>query len=92
MREISMPAFHVTTTRKFTIEAPHEMVLELDRYRAFYKSAYGADVSEADLIREMARRFMEADREFAAFKNGLKTKTRSAAKPTMTPSPEGSST
>jgi hypothetical protein len=29
----------------------------MERYKAFYKQAYGADVSEADLVREMARRF-----------------------------------
>ena len=91
MREISLPAFHVTTTRKFMVEAPHEMVLELDRYRAFYKNAYGADVSDADLIRAMARRFMEADREFAAFKNSVKSKIRTNPKAT-TSTPEGSST
>ena len=90
MGKIALPAFHVTTVKKILVEAPYEMGLELARYRAFYRNAYGADVSEADLIREMARRFMEADREFAAFKSGLKAKTRTAPKPTTTPSPEGS--
>lgn len=91
MGDIALPAFHVTTVKKVVVEAPYEMGLELHRYRAFYKSVYGAEVSEADLIREMARRFMEADREFAAFKSGLKTKTRSAPKPTANSASEGSS-
>ena len=90
MGEIALPAFHVTTVKKIVVEAPYEMGLELDRYRAFYRNAYGADVLEADLIREMARRFMEADREFAAFKSGLKTKTRSTPKATANPASEGS--
>ena len=71
MPDISLPPFHVTTTLKLNFEISHDLACDLERYRAFYKQAYGADVSEADLLREMARRFMEADREFQAVKFGL---------------------
>jgi hypothetical protein len=74
--EIALPAFHVTTTRKLTVEINHDLTQDLERYKAFYKQAYGAEVPEADLIREMARRFMESDREFQAIKNGFKSKSR----------------
>lgn len=77
MPEIALPAFHVTTTRKLTIEINHDLAQDLERYRAFYKQAYGgADVSEPDLLREMARRFMDGDREFQVAKYGLKARSR----------------
>jgi hypothetical protein len=76
MPEISLPPFHSKTSREIVIEAGHDLVRDLDRYRAFYKQAYGADVSESDLLREMARRFMESDREFQAVKHGLKPKSQ----------------
>ena len=81
MPEIALPAFHVTTTRKVTVELNHELATEVERYRQFYKQAYGADVAEADLLREMGRRFMEADREFQAFKATLKAKGRNVRRP-----------
>jgi hypothetical protein len=64
MPEILLPAFHVTTRTRVNVEVPHELATDLDRYKAFYRECYGADVSEADLMREMTRRFMESDREF----------------------------
>ena len=76
MLEIALPAFHVTTTRKLTIEVSHDLEQDLERYKTFYKQAYGADVSEADLLREMARRFMDGDREFQIAKYGLKARSR----------------
>ena len=75
MPEISLPPFHVTTRTKLVLEICHDLVADIARYRAFYKQAYSADVSEADLVREMARRFMEADREFQAMKHGLKARS-----------------
>jgi hypothetical protein len=45
------------------------MGLDLQLYRQFYKQAYNAEVADADLVREMARRFMDSDREFQAFKS-----------------------
>jgi hypothetical protein len=89
MPEIALPAFHVTTTKKLTIEFNHDLAQELERYRAFYKQAYGADVPESDLVREMARRFMEADREFQSVKNSLKSRSRATQKQAVTPPPAG---
>jgi len=87
MPEILLPAFHVTTTRKITVEVHHELATDLDRYKAFYKESYGADVSEADLMREMARRFMESDREFQNCRASSRFQSRkrrhSAAAPAM---------
>jgi hypothetical protein len=89
MPEIALPAFHVTTTRKLTIEVSHDLEQDLERYRTFYKQAYGADVSEADLLREMARRFMDSDREFQIAKYGLKAKSRTPRQtPVPSPAPE----
>ena len=51
MPEIALPAFHVTTRSNLTVEINHELAQDLDRYRAFYKQAYGAEVSDADLLR-----------------------------------------
>ena len=78
MSAIALPAFHVTTTRKLAVEVGHELSQEIERYRAFYKQAYSADVSEADLVREMARRFMEADRDFQDFKGRGRPRSRSS--------------
>jgi hypothetical protein len=78
MPEIALPAFHVTARTKLTVEVSHEFAQDLDRYRTFYKQAYGADVSEADLLREMARRFMDGDREFQVAKYGLKARSRTS--------------
>ena len=81
MSAIALPAFHFTTTRKLAIEIGHELSQDIERYRAFYKQAYNADVSEADLVREMARRFMEADREFQDLKGTGRARLRSSRKP-----------
>ena len=77
MPEIALQPFHQTTRVKLTVEINHELAQDLERYKAFYKQAYGADVSEADLLREMARRFMDGDREFQVAKYGLKVRSRS---------------
>jgi len=71
MPEISLPPFHMTTRTKMVLEINNDLAADIERYRAFYKRAYGADVSDADLVREMARRFIEADREFQAVKHGF---------------------
>jgi hypothetical protein len=63
------------------LEVGHELHQDIERYRAFYKQAYNADVTEADLVREMARRFMEADREFQDFKIAGRPRSRSSRKP-----------
>jgi hypothetical protein len=64
---IALPAFHITEMTRFTVEADHELTLQLRRYQEFYKQAYGATVTEGDLLREMARRFMASDVEFQGF-------------------------
>ena len=89
MAEIALHPFHVTTRTKLTVEISHELGQDLERYKAFYKQAYGADVSEADLLREMARRFMDGDREFQATKHGIKTRSRATRKPGAPLTPEG---
>jgi hypothetical protein len=89
MPEIALPAFHVTTTRKLTVEINHDLTQDLERYKAFYKQAYGVDVPEADLIREMARRFMEADRDFQTMKNSLKSRSRGSQRSAHAQPPEG---
>jgi hypothetical protein len=81
MPEIALPAFHVSTRTKLTVEVSHEFAQDLERYKTFYKQAYGADVSEADLLREMARRFMDGDREFQVVKYGLKARSRASRQP-----------
>lgn len=90
MPEIALPAFHVTTRSKLTVEINHEFAQDLERYKAFYKQAYGADVSDADLLREMARRFMDGDREFQAAKHGIKTRSRASRQSAPAAVPERS--
>ena len=69
MPEILLPAFHHTTTSQCTVKIDYRMGLDLQLYRQFYKQAYNAEVADADLVREMARRFMDSDREFQGFKS-----------------------
>lgn len=76
MPDIALHPFHVTTRIRLTVEVGYELAQDLQRYQAFYKQAYGAEVSEADLLREMARRFMDSDREFQMAKHGIKARSR----------------
>jgi hypothetical protein len=87
MPEIALQPFHQTTRVKLTVEINHELAQDLERYKAFYKQAYGAEVSESDLLREMARRFMDGDREFQVAKYGLKARTRAPRQPAPSPAP-----
>jgi len=64
---IALPAFHITETTRFSVETDHELTLQLRRYQEFYRQAYGATVTEGDLLREMARRFMAGDVDFQGF-------------------------
>jgi hypothetical protein len=70
MPTISLPPFHVTTRKKIQVDINHELDHDLEQYRAYYRQAYGAEVSDADLLREMARRFMADDRPFQEFRRG----------------------
>ena len=89
MPEIALPAFHETAPVKLVLEISRDLARDLDRYKSFYKQAYGAEVPEAELVREMARRFMEADREFQAVKVGIAARSRSRRRPASTQPPEG---
>ena len=68
MNDIALPAFHVTTTTTCSVKLDYRLAQDLLAYRQFYKQAYNADVTEPELIREMARRFMESDQQFQAIK------------------------
>jgi hypothetical protein len=89
MPEIALPAFHETAPVKLVLEISQDLARDLDRYKSFYRQAYGAEVQEAELVREMARRFMEADREFQAVKVGIAARSRSRRRPASTQPPEG---
>ncbi len=80
MSAIALPAFHFTTRTKLSLDIGHDLHQDIERYRAFYKQAYNADVSEADLVREMARRFMEADRDFQDFRGAGHPRSRPSRK------------
>ncbi len=64
---IALHAFHITEMTTFKVESDHALTETLRRYQSFYREAYGAPVCEADLLREMARRFMEDDKAFRRF-------------------------
>ena len=68
MNDIALPAFHVTTTTTCSVKLDYRLGQDLQAYRQFYKQAYNADVTEPELIREMARRFMESDQQFQVIK------------------------
>ena len=76
MADIALEAFHANSRVKLQVEIGGDLARDLERYKLFYKQAYGADVSEAELLREMARRFMEIDRQFQVAKHGLKARVR----------------
>ena len=82
MNEIALPAFHVTTTSQVSVRVDHKLGQDLRLYRQHYKQAYGAEVTEADLIREMARRFIELDHQFQSFKS-RETMARKTRKPAI---------
>ena len=81
MSDIALPAFHITKTTRFTVEADYALTQDLAQYRQFYRSVYGVNVTEKDLIREMARRFMENDRDFQSFKQPRSRPRRSRPRP-----------
>jgi hypothetical protein len=86
MPEIALPAFHETKPIRIALEISQDLARDLDRYKAYYKQAYGADVPEGELIREMARRFIEADRGFQSVKSGFKSRSR-GSQPSVQPQP-----
>jgi hypothetical protein len=82
--KIALPAFHITETTPYTVEADHPLTQLLSRYREFYKQVYNATVTESELLAEMARQFMERDREFQSFlkKTNRNTKRKSVTSDT----------
>jgi hypothetical protein len=82
MNEIALPPFHITTTANCTLKIDYRLGQDLQLYRQFYKQTYNAEVTEGDMLREMARRFMESDREFQYFKN-RQTFARKERKPSV---------
>ncbi len=86
MNDIALPAFHVTTTTTCSVKLDYRLAQDLLAYRQFYKQAYNADVTEPELIREMARRFMESDREFQTFKSQRVTRTDRKGRRSLIPS------
>lgn len=77
MAAIALQPFHVTTPRSVETKLPSSLAQDLDLYRRLYKDAYGADVSEGDLVREIIRAFLERDEEFRRFKlNAAPTNAR----------------
>ena len=76
MSGIALPAFHITAIKKHALEFSHALQQDLEAYRAFYKQAYGADVSEVDLIREIVRAFLMQDEAFRLFKAGAPRRSR----------------
>ncbi len=65
--DIALRPCHITETTRFTVEADYELAEALRRYQAYYREAYGHTVTEADLLRAMARQFMDDDRSFKGF-------------------------
>jgi hypothetical protein len=78
MSGIALPAFHITATKQHKVEFPHALQQDLDAYRAFYKQTYGADVGDADLIREIVRAFLLQDEAFRLFKAGAPRRSADA--------------
>ena len=73
---IALPPFHTTTSRTVETRLPHGLAQDLSLYRTFYKEAYGAEVPEADLVREIVRTFLDGDDAFRQFKRGARPRAR----------------
>lgn len=84
---ISIPAFHFTDTKTHSVVLPHALAEDLELYRQFYKTTYGAEVKEPELIREIIRCFLDRDNAFKAFRAGH----RGAAKKSSTSTKAASS-
>ena len=80
MKPTALPPFHITKTTRIVVEADHTLTTDLQAYAAFNAQTHQAKVSEADLLREMARHYMAGDAGFQAFKSKAGRKRRSANK------------
>ncbi len=86
MPDLTLPAFHITKTTRVTVEADYSLTQDLEQYRAFYRQTHHATVTDADLLREMARQFMAADRAFQQFKQPSgRTRVRSSRAKSKSP-------
>ena len=85
---IALQPFHIVETTTFLVEADHELTQMLRRYQAYYRDAYGAPVTEADLLRAMARQFMVEDKNFQGF--GQKRRRARRKAPVAVTTKEGS--
>ena len=76
MKQNSLPAFHITKTTRIVVEADHPLATDLQVYAEFYARNHDAKVTEADLIREMARHYMANDSAFQVFRSKRRRKRR----------------
>ena len=88
--EIALHPFHIVEVTRFTVEADHELTENLRRYQEFYRLAYGENVKEAELLREMARRFMAQDKKFQGFGGkGRRSRAKRGSTTSQQPRVEG---
>lgn len=90
MPDLALPAFHITKLTRINVEADHPLTQDLEQYRVFYRQTHQATVTDADLLREMARQFMAADQAFQQFKQppGRRRVRLSRAKPKPPSAPD----
>ena len=88
-KNIALPPIHIVERSKIVVEADYEFTQMLRRYKAYYKEVYAADVADADLVREMARRFMLEDKDFQS--HGKKRRRTSRGRTASSSSPPTSS-
>jgi hypothetical protein len=61
---------HNDPMKRLSIGVHSSTVDLLEQYRSFYKTATGDDISLAQLIEEMTKKFMAADADFKRFRTG----------------------
>lgn len=68
VKQINLPAVHITTTKSITIEADHDLLQQLEAYQQLYAEVHGGQAALNILVREMARGFMEQDEAFQKYR------------------------
>lgn len=61
---------HNDPMKRLSIGMHSSTVNLLEQYRAFYKSSTGDEISQAQLLEEMAKKFMASDVDFKRFCTG----------------------
>ena len=89
MPEIALPAFHETAPVKLVLEISQDLAAIWIGTSRSTSRRMARRSRKLELVREMARRFMEADREFQAVKVGIAARSRSRRRPASTQPPEG---